>query len=275
MTDAYTFDETAYNIKVIKETSRYLFKQSVKASQALVNIVGVTGIAGFQFDIDDEVSINLESDITDNYIEDNTSIQDHIVLKPVVISMRGFVGTFKYTPNKLKSIVGKVTNTLSLVSLFLPKIEKLPERFKTGFIGNQTQDAQFGLDVGAYGFSSLNLFKDFQDLFYLKSSQTRAFLFFEALRNSRALFSVQTPYKRYDNMAIQTLKPIQDGTTKDTTDFSITFKQLRFTQTTTVQAANSAARRQAQVQSQVNKGIIKGIEKKIADFLPRSFKATS
>ena len=275
MTQNYTFDQAAYNIKVVKETARYLFRKSVEASQALVNIIGVTGIAGFQFDIIDEESITLESDITDNYVEDNTSIQDHIVLKPVRLSVRGFVGTFKYAPHPILSATGKITQNLALASAFLPKIENIPQLFKLKEFDNITQGVKLRGNVGEFNLNTLDTFKEFQDLFFVSKPQARAFLFFEALWNSRALFSITTPYKRYDNMCIELVKPIQDGRTKDITDFTVNFKQMRFTQSVTVEAANNAARRQAQIQKEINKGVIKGLEANINSILPKSIRTTS
>src|SRR5260221_4663943 len=46
----------------------------------------------FIFDYEGEQSLSLEADITDHFIEDNTSIQDHIALKPVRITTHGFIG---------------------------------------------------------------------------------------------------------------------------------------------------------------------------------------
>lgn len=49
------------------------------------------GIAGFLFDIRQEETIELNSDITDHYVEDNTAIQDQVALKPEMITLRGLV----------------------------------------------------------------------------------------------------------------------------------------------------------------------------------------
>lgn len=49
------------------------------------------GIAGFLFDYDMEQFMELMSEITDNMIEDNTSLQDNISLLPERVTLRGFI----------------------------------------------------------------------------------------------------------------------------------------------------------------------------------------
>lgn len=49
------------------------------------------GIAGFLFDYDVEEFMDLLSEITDNAIEDNTSLQDNIALLPERITLRGMI----------------------------------------------------------------------------------------------------------------------------------------------------------------------------------------
>jgi hypothetical protein len=61
------------------------------------------GIAGFLFDIPEEEEINLRSEITDHYVEDNTAIQDQIALKPDEVTVRGLVAeivSLQPTPTK-------------------------------------------------------------------------------------------------------------------------------------------------------------------------------
>lgn len=50
------------------------------------------GIAGFLFDYDAEQFLELASEITDNYIEDNTAIADNITLLPERVTLRGLIG---------------------------------------------------------------------------------------------------------------------------------------------------------------------------------------
>ena len=105
----------------------------------------------------------------------------------------------------------------------------------------------------------MDLFALFQSLYKLKSAQTRAFLFFEAMRKARATFSVETTWKRYDNMAIQSLSAKRDNNA-DITEFSITFKQLEFTETKVESLEEYKNRMEQQKSKVINKGAEKGEE---------------
>ena len=50
------------------------------------------GVNGFVFDVIDDETIQLDADITDSWIETNSTIQDHIALKPVRFTLKGYVG---------------------------------------------------------------------------------------------------------------------------------------------------------------------------------------
>ena len=100
-----------------------------------------------------------------------------------------------------------------------------------------------------------------QDVYKLKSSQTRAFLFFEALWKSKARFSVETTWKRYDNMVITSIKPLRDENA-DITDFTLTFKQINRAVTETTNLKGAAGRLSQQLSKTNKKGLDKGKEVK-------------
>lgn len=233
---------------------------AVAAGKAIVSILGLRGIAGFQFHIPDEQIITLESEITDNYLENNIAVQDHIALKPVKITLRGFEGEINYTPKSALSIVNKASKTLGIVLKYAPQVKALAS------LAAKTFKGLFGRDKASTSenfLNAINLYKEFQNLWSMTKSQARAFMFFEALRNTRSIFSVTTQYKRYDNMVIESIKAIQTGQTKDISDFTITFKQLNFTQSKTLEEV-SAERREAQLASSSSKGVVKGIKTKVS-----------
>lgn len=109
-----------------------------------------------------------------------------------------------------------------------------------------------------YNLNATDLFNTFQDLYKLKSAQTRAFLFFESLWHSKRYFTVETSWKRYDNMVITNVTPVRDNNA-DITDFKVTLKQLSFTQTKTV-TIKAAGRTQQQLAKEVDKGTDKGLK---------------
>lgn len=245
-----------------KQLAVQMLKKGTEAGKAVVNILGATGIAGFKFHIPETELVRFENEITDHYIDTNSAIQDHIAQKPITITLTGLVGDYFYSNNKLEDMLALVIPTLTLVKEFLPEVRKV-----TSFLKLKKYDQTATVDVNGqivsgvgaekYNFSAMDLFALFQSLYKLKSAQTRAFLFFECMWKSRALFSVETTWKRYDNMVIQSLQPKRDNNA-DITEFSITFKQLSFAQTMTESAEEYKNRVEQMKSEKVNKGIEKG-----------------
>ena len=105
--------------------------------------------------------------------------------------------------------------------------------------------------------SGEDLFALFQSLYKIKSAQTRAFLFFEGLWKRRIAFSVETTWKRYDNMIIEKVTPSRDNNA-DITEFSITVKQVNYAETQTIKAEETSNRVEQQISNVVNKGLEQG-----------------
>lgn len=107
-------------------------------------------------------------------------------------------------------------------------------------------------------FNAVDLFAIFQNLYKFKSAQARAFYFFEALWKARMTFSVETSWKRYDNMAILSVVPVRDKTL-DITDFKVTLQQINRTYSLST-SVNAAGRTRTQLAEEANKGTDKGLQ---------------
>lgn len=55
----------------------------------------------YYFDIRTEETIEAGCDITDQYVENNSAIQEHVALRPIEITLTGFVGEKVYRPQDL------------------------------------------------------------------------------------------------------------------------------------------------------------------------------
>lgn len=259
-----------------KDLSTKLFKENVDVGTAIVSVLSNFGIAGFKFNCPQSEQVNMESDITDYYTDANYVMQDHIARRPVTITVSGLQGEYFYSVNQIEDMLAKVTPVFPLVKQFLPKLTTITEQIKFGKknINQNLQGAaayatSFDKDLTfndkfrtAWNtFNGEDLFKDFQDIFKLKSSQTRAFMFFEALWRAGSVFSIETTWKRYDNMLVQKLTPTRDNNA-DITEFSITFKQINVTQSLYTNLENAAGRTREQLSKLVEKGTVKGEEVK-------------
>src|ERR1700749_4599634 len=65
------------------------------------------------FHYEGEQSVKLSSDITDHFIEDNTTLQDQIALRPIKISTHGFIGELNNVPPPALALLQQATNTLT------------------------------------------------------------------------------------------------------------------------------------------------------------------
>lgn len=281
--DAFlTSFNTKYSTGDKMSMARSLLQDNVNLGEAVVNVLSSTGIAGFKFHIPESEQVNMESDITDHYTDSNSVIQDHVAKRPVVLTLSGYQGEYFYSVNEIEDALANVTPVLSLVKQFVPKLSAATIQAKQGWLNYQntintgggigenqnidplktlTENTTLANKAGVL-WNSLNgvdLFKLFQDLYKLKSAQTRAFLFFEALWKSEAVFTVETTWKRYDNMMIQKVLPIRESNA-DITSFTVTFKQMNFAQTRFESLNNAAGRTRSQLAKQANKGISKGSE---------------
>lgn len=236
------------------------FKQNINIGEAVVNIIGATGIAGFRFNLPEREQIKLQSEITDHYTDVNNPIQDQIALKPILITLTGLQGEYFYSVNEMEDLIAKITPTLSLIKQFIPKLpnntkQVLAKKYKN--MSNKENIPSSLLPADDTDFNAIDLFSLFQNMFKLASSQTRAYYFFEALWKSKARFSVETTWKKFDNMAVESIEAIRDNNA-DITSFSITVKQLSFTQTKTDSVENVVGRLKEMLGKVENKGIDKG-----------------
>ena len=182
----------------------------------------------FLFDTRGEEEANLESDITDNWIEDNTAMQDHIGLKPMTITLRGYVGelTNKVDPdlNQLLQVdpESKIPNlTLAGVNPFLPKLTTQAQ-----YIVNRAAEV-----YGIYKKADKSVKRIEEKMARIPTSaptrQQQVFNKLKELWADRSLSDIYTPYGVFGNMAILSLNARQDEETRDISEFSVTFKQIR------------------------------------------------
>ena len=259
-----------------KAIIKKVIKQSINVGEAVVDILEATGIAGFKFHIPQTEQVRFESEITDYYIDINTPVQDHIVLKPVTITLSGLVGDYFYSVNKIEDFIALIPTSLKLIEEFMNReypitqqikqkwndyINETPQPLKidyTGFKDSSTLlEGKASKQFPKINMNTFDVFSLFQELYKLKSAQTRAFFFFEALWKARIPFSVETTWKRYDNMVIQSITPKRDNNA-DITEFSITVKQINVTQSRIETPSQFANRYDQQIADPVDKGETQG-----------------
>jgi hypothetical protein len=266
------------NVSLMKQAQNFL-KSHTNIKDAIVSIYDNTGIAGFQFIITRMEQVKLSNDITDYYSDSNTVFNDHIAHKPVTVTVSGLQGEYFYSVHKIKDMISAIGTTLKLVAAFKPQFDKIQgqmrEKWESYQASKQTNgvigkaiDPNFtpsGLTLkeklgfvkqAVFSYNSVDLFKLFQSLYKFTSAQTRAYLFFEVLSKADKPFTIETRWKRFDNMYIQDVT-VTGEDNADITEFQVTFKQLNFTHSEVV-SINAAGRTQQQYYEEANKGIDNG-----------------
>lgn len=211
--------------------TKSLIDTAINASNTLVSVAGTVGIAGFVFDIADDETIELDADITDHYVENGTAVQDHIALRPERVTVRGLVGEYKNIVDGKQTTLQKATKKLTTLASYLPPLSDAATAIYKGLQGKNESAALTALTnstVSNIGNTAMDLFKAYKNVNIPQTEQQKAFIFFEALRNNRSLFTIQTPFRYYTDMAVESLRTTQSGFSRDQSDFEVTFKKMRF-----------------------------------------------
>jgi len=185
---------------------------------------GSIGISGFLFDVLDREEMVFESNITDSYVEDNTAIQDHVALRPERFTLRGYVGELTTTPEQLLQAALFVGTTMQNILALVPTFTLQANQTYTSLSSLENNVAQ-SLQQGQ------NLYDLFTEGATSAEKQQNAFQFFYSMWLSRQLCTVETPYKVFQNMAIESVRAVQHGESKYISEFSVTFKMIRTTST--------------------------------------------
>lgn len=192
------------------------------------------------FHYEGEQTAKLSSDITDHYIEDNTALQDQIALRPEEITTHGFIGELNdVTPPPLAP-VKTAANKLTVISAYTPALSETAilaynQAFQLYQAGVNAQNAAVAAwttitgqgtpggesVIGSNGLSSQPN----------QNKQQIMFQQFYGYWKNRVLFTVQTPWAVFQNMAIKDLTAIQDDKTNVITDFNVVFKTIRIAST--------------------------------------------
>lgn len=195
------------------------------------------------FDIIQEHSISVQNQITDNYLENNTTIQDHIAKSPIVVSVRGISGELVYTPpvtalNRMYSqanttiqktfnagnIIANtniLTDKLTAIPTLLPPVDNITQMAKNVVQGVEASTKRY-----------VKIFKNFTSDLDKHSRLEQIYNDLMDLRAADVLMLVETPYAVFHNMAIQSIT-LRQGNENYITDIELTLKQLQYADVTT------------------------------------------
>lgn len=182
------------------------------------------GIGGFNLDVRLDSSINFTMVAPENYVEDGSVINDHIVNDPITLSISGEVADIHIKPEfddfvletlrekiqfkvintvltkqqqqKIQSVVDKVTGALKLVKKGLDIYNRFNNRNEPTPKYRTIQDDFF----------------DFLELNYI----------------NKRLLTIEMPFRNYENMLITSLTITKDNSTNQKLKYSLSAKEIRF-----------------------------------------------
>lgn len=215
-------------------------------------------IGDFLFDYEGETNVTLQADITDHFAENNQFLNDHYALKPVRITLRGYVGELvQKKANGISGLLAALQNKLTAVPAYIGKYT--PQAL--GKIQAALTKAQSTVNKVNNVLSKVQSVAGlFPGAVAAPTKQAQGYLKLETLMLTKQIFSVQTPYKLFQSMAIESLSITQDETTKYISDVTVTLKQMRFADVllTTSSAGAFAGRTRFQRGDQADQGLTKG-----------------
>jgi len=250
------------------ELDRLLNNPAAKPFNSLVNLVDLASTAGqmfvvapeniesdvYLFDTRGEEEATLESEITDNWVEDNKTMQDHIGLKPITITLSGYVGELtNKLPESLKGLDVGIPEKLSSLSPFAPKLTT-----QTQYILNRAQEvyriyekANRPIDRIEDMLNNISVPEDVPN-------QQAVFDKFYQMWEARRLCTVYTPFGVFDNMAILSVSARQEEDSAYISEFTVKFKKIRIAgQMMTYNNPELSKLAKQTLSSQVDKGIKK------------------
>ncbi len=192
-------------------------------SKYVVSPVARLGIAGFEFDIFTQQKAEIRSDITDHFVEDNSTRQDHIALPAKMYTLRGFVGELKTEPEAEKNKFQEIGQKLTTLNSYLPIVTNSAKQVNNLLTGEKESTAQ---TVDESVEAGINLFQAYKQLNPPDTAQAKAYNFFVALRDGKQLVSVDTPFGFVPDLAIENIIAVQDNN-KYIMDFTVTLKEFR------------------------------------------------
>lgn len=190
------------------------------------------------FDVIKSHEISVSDNMTDNWLEDNTVINDCIGLSPIICTLSGISGeqVYKPAPDKLyeaalykakNSKLGEfadkynMPNKLHALEMLLPAVDTYTQTAKNVYSFLKNNGERYA-----------KIYKELTTK-EQKPTQTRLQQIYSdlmQLRSERTAFTITTPYDTLEDMYIQSIKLNQDNYLH-ATDLNITLKQGNFKET--------------------------------------------
>lgn len=213
------------------------FELGVSVSVQNDNPDFINNNVGYYFDIIQEHSVSIQNQITDNFLESNTAVQDHIAHNPITVSLNGLSGEVIYAPpTKVLREIDKKYNTfmqekfntdpMSNQYLMSDKLVLIPSLVPQ--VDNVTQIAKNAIQYVESSYKRYEkIIKHFTNQNVKESRLRQIYRELKELSDSNTPLIVETPFIVLDNMYIQSIS-LRQGNENYIADLGITLKQIQY-----------------------------------------------
>jgi len=189
-------------------------------------------IGEFEFDYIGEQTLDAGSDVTEHFTEDNNFYNDHIALKPIILTCRGFVSDVAQTKRKAVGLLGSITAALSPMQPYMTKYAP-GAASKMGSVLNVATSIE---QQANQALATYNSASNFIKGIVAPTACEKAYKALNALRISQNPVMVVTPFELFGvapapGFAVTNVRMVAPDNTRTTTDIMVTLKEMRFAKT--------------------------------------------
>ena len=188
---------------------------------------GVKQIGSFAFDYKGSDIVTLVNDVTDHWLEDNTAAHDHIGVKPIVVTLNGFVSELAVSSD----LLAKLSGLLNSIQTTLVRVTNYTGNYSPGALLAMQRAISQAQNIAVQAEQAVARANQLLSLFQNGPAMTKqqdAYYQLSSLSLARVVFTVYTPFQVFHNMVITGLRATQTDKTRTMSDFTVTLKQLNF-----------------------------------------------
>ena len=227
---------------------------------------------GYYFDIIREHSVSIQNQITDNYLENNTAVQDHIAHSPITVTLGGLAGEVYFTPptraldkmyTKYNKFMQSKFNNEPMAAQYLMSDKLLAIPALLPAVDNITQLAKNAVQYVETSYKRLEkVVKGFKNQEIKEARLWQIYRELKDLSDTNTALIVETPFTVFGDMYIQSIS-LRQGNENYIADLEITLKQINYADVSLTAADEKVlAKYNAYAQARVeNNGQVKSIQK--------------
>lgn len=184
------------------------------------------GIGGFTMLARVRETYDISAEAPSTYLEDGSSVEDHIIQNPVLLTIEGAVSDVYVAPSAVQQLAPRVAATVGQIGVYLPS-RTAAQAQKAAALASSALDQVRRLDRivndGAQVLSLLGDKAPAAEAGGLQAKFTRAM---EALVRGGQRVNIDMPYRTFKNMYVTLFQPSWDNQAK-VTRFKLVAKEIR------------------------------------------------